>query len=74
VEAIDNAIIAAKNRTLKRDTTANTIPRPTMIIVDTIKGKGAAFCEGQVGSHNMTFDYEVAKQAIAELDANSPLD
>ena len=45
-----------------------------MIILDTIKGKGAAFCEGQVGSHNMTFDYEVAKQAIAELDANSPLD
>ena len=82
VEAIDNAIIAAKKRALARDATANPIPnpipnptpRPTMIILDTVKGKGAAFCEGQVGSHNMTFDYEVAKQAIAELDANSPID
>jgi transketolase len=42
--------------------------RPTMIILDTIKGKGAEFCEGQVGSHNMNFDYETAKKAIAALD------
>jgi len=39
-----------------------------MIILDTIKGKGAEFCEGQVGSHNMNFDYETAKKAIAALD------
>lgn len=39
-----------------------------MIILDTIKGKGAAFCEGQVTNHNMNFDYETAQKAIAELD------
>jgi len=41
--------------------------KPTMIILDTVKGKGAAFCEGLVTNHNMTFDYETAKNAIAEL-------
>jgi len=47
---------------------AGSVARPTMIILDTIKGKGAEFCEGQVGSHNMNFDYETAKKAIAALD------
>ena len=42
--------------------------KPTMIILDTIKGKGASFCEGQVTNHNMNFDYETARKAIAELD------
>ena len=41
--------------------------KPSMIILDTIKGKGAAFCEGLITNHNMTFDYDTAKKAIAEL-------
>jgi transketolase len=85
VEAIDKAITAAKNRAEQHHRNTNQCTdehaagrktaearakaRPTMIILDTIKGKGASFCEGQVGSHNMTFDYEVAKHAIVELDA-----
>ena len=57
VEAIDNAITTAKQNTGK----------PTMIILDTIKGKGASFCEGSLGSHNMTFDAAKAAEAIAKL-------
>ena len=42
--------------------------KPSMIILDTIKGKGASFCEGMVSSHNMKFDMATAEKAIAELD------
>ena len=41
--------------------------KPSMIICDTIKGKGAAFCEGKLESHNMNFDLETAQKAIAAL-------
>jgi len=41
--------------------------KPSMIILDTIKGKGAAFCEGKVTNHNMIFDLAVANEAIAQL-------
>ncbi len=41
--------------------------KPSMIILDTIKGKGAAFCEGLATNHNMNFDLTVANKAIAEL-------
>ncbi|MBN2050728.1 MAG: transketolase [Spirochaetales bacterium] len=41
--------------------------RPSMIICDTVKGKGAFFCEGQVGSHNMAFDLETAREAVRRL-------
>ena len=41
--------------------------QPSMIILDTIKGKGAAFCEGKVTNHNMAFDMATANEAIAQL-------
>jgi len=66
LKAIASAIDHAKERASA--SAAGTSARPTMIILDTIKGKGAEFCEGQVGSHNMNFDYETAKKAIAALD------
>jgi len=44
--------------------------KPSMIILDTVKGKGAAFCEGKVESHNMNFSLEVANEAIAALGGN----
>jgi len=56
VAAIDGAIREAKTR-----------GGPAMIILDTIKGKGAAFCEGAASNHNLAFDYETAKAAIAQL-------
>lgn len=42
--------------------------RPSMIICDTIKGKGFFPGEGKVESHNMTFDKTVAQQAIEKLE------
>jgi transketolase len=41
--------------------------KPSMIILNTVKGKGAAFCEGQVGSHNMPVTKDMAKDAIERL-------
>jgi transketolase len=57
VMAIRDAIIKAK--------TIN--DKPKMIILDTIKGKGADFAEGQVGSHNMPVTADMANQAIERL-------
>jgi transketolase len=42
--------------------------RPSMIILDTIKGKGVFFAEGMLNNHNMSFDLEKAREAIALLD------
>ncbi|MEA1910887.1 MAG: transketolase [Spirochaetota bacterium] len=41
--------------------------KPTMIILDTIKGKGCSFAEGQLTNHNMPFTYEAAQEAIKAL-------
>lgn len=41
--------------------------RPSMILLNTIKGKGAYFCENQVASHNMNITEEMWKKAVAEL-------
>lgn len=42
--------------------------RPSMIILDTIKGKGAFFAEGKLENHNMKVDYETARKACEILD------
>ncbi len=57
--ALDAAISRAKRETC----------RPSMIVLDTIKGKGADFAEGLLSNHNMVFDYDTAKKAIAILEA-----
>jgi transketolase len=41
---------------------------PSMIVLDTIKGKDAFFAEGKINNHNMPYDYETALEAIARLD------
>jgi transketolase len=45
----------------------NPAGKPSMIILDTVKGKGAAFCEGKIESHNMPVSMETAEKAMAEL-------
>ena len=40
--------------------------KPTVIILDTVKGKGVHFCEGQVSSHSITMTEEMWKSAIKE--------
>lgn len=53
IEAIENA--------------KKVIGKPSMIIMNTIKGKGADFAEGKVDSHNMPVSKEMAAQAIERL-------
>jgi transketolase len=43
--------------------------RPTVIILETIKGKGFSFAEGNAAYHNGILTEEIYRQAIAELDA-----
>lgn len=42
--------------------------RPSMIILDTIKGKGGYFCENVLTSHNMTITEEEWKTAVDMLE------
>ena len=42
--------------------------KPSMIILDTIKGKGACFAEGLVASHSMAVSDEDLQKALAELN------
>lgn len=59
IQALLDAIKAAKEAKGK----------PSMIIMNTIKGKGAYFAEGSVDSHNMPVTMEMAEKAIAELES-----
>ncbi|WP_010246019.1 transketolase [Acetivibrio cellulolyticus] len=43
--------------------------KPTMIVAETIKGKGVSFMENQAGWHGVAPNKEQAEKAIAELDA-----
>ena len=42
--------------------------RPSMIVLDTIKGKDCTFAEGRVDSHHMKCTVEQGREAIARLD------
>ena len=55
---LDDAIARAKNELF----------RPSMIIMDTVKGKGCSFAEGKLESHNMTCTYDEALAAIQILE------
>ena len=59
IQALDEAIeksLAEKNK-------------PSMIIMNTIKGKGCNFAEGIEKNHSMAFDLAKAREAIPALDA-----
>jgi transketolase len=63
---VDGHDFAALNRAIGKAKAERC--RPTMIIMDTIKGKGAYFAEAKLSNHNMPFDYETAKEAIRRLE------
>lgn len=42
--------------------------RPFMIVLDTVKGKGAYFAENRPDNHHMSFDYETAREAIRRIE------
>jgi len=58
VIAIKDAILEAKR----------VMGKPSMIICNTIKGKGAYFAEGQASSHNMPITKEMAEKAIEGMN------
>ncbi|MGL4985802.1 MAG: transketolase [Treponemataceae bacterium] len=64
VQALSQAIDEAKKNAQKNE-------KPSMIIMDTIKGKGGNFCEADPNNHNMTFSKEVAQKAIEALKAGN---
>ena len=68
VERCDGHDIAAMEGAVSRARAQE--GRPSMIILDTIKGKGASFCENKVESHNMNFNLDTANEAIAALGGN----
>jgi transketolase len=43
--------------------------KPVVIILDTVKGKGFSFAEGNAAYHNGTMDEAVFRKAVEELDA-----
>ncbi|MEI6386621.1 MAG: transketolase [Spirochaetota bacterium] len=55
--AIDEAITLARLE----------VDRPSMIILDTIKGKGVSIAEGKLSSHNMAISKEETRLALKEL-------
>ncbi|MDR2071808.1 MAG: transketolase [Spirochaetaceae bacterium] len=57
LEALDAAVEASLGQNEK----------PSMIIMNTIKGRGCSFAEGIEKNHSMAFDMEKAKEAIAAL-------
>ena len=62
LSCIDNAIIKAKSQNEK----------PTMIIANTIKGKGVKFIEDAgYGNHSMSLSKEQVEEAIAEIRRNA---
>lgn len=59
INQIDDAIERAKS----------TKGKPTMIVAETVKGKGVSYMENQFGWHGKAPNKEQRDQAIAELDA-----
>lgn len=59
VEQISAAIAKAK---------AEAGERPSVIVLNTVKGKGYSKIEGSLGSHNMPVTAEMVEEALAELD------
>jgi transketolase len=45
-----------------------TAGQPSMIILNTIKGKGPSFSEGNIRSHNMVVTPEIMEKALAEIN------
>ena len=65
VQVIDgHDVLAIRDAILKAKTVKG---KPSMILCNTIKGKGADFCQGTVGSHNLAVTKEMAKKAIEGL-------
>jgi transketolase len=66
-QRVDGHDIAALDEAVGKAAAQN--EKPSMIVMDTIKGKGCCFAEGVEKNHSMVFDLEKAREAIAVLEA-----
>lgn len=64
-DRIDGHDFAQLDRAI--DKARQSTDKPTMIIMDTVKGKGCSFAESVITNHNMAFTYEQALEAIKAL-------
>ena len=53
------------------DTARQTKGKPSLIVANTVKGKGVSFMEDQVGWHGTAPNREQTEQALAELEAGT---
>lgn len=67
VEIIDGNCIEAIMTAL--DQARSVKGKPTMIIANTVKGKGVSFMENMVGWHGVAPKHEEAERALAEIEA-----
>jgi transketolase len=64
-QEVDGHNIAALDGAIEKALSQN--EKPSMIVMNTIKGKGCNFAEGVEKNHSMAFDMAKAKEAIAAL-------
>ena len=50
------------------DTAKQVGDKPSVIVLETVKGKGCSFAEGIINNHHMAFDKKQADTAIAEME------
>ena len=67
VERSSGHDFAAMHEAISRSRSQAEKGKPSMIILDTVKGKGAPFCEGKLEGHNMPVTLEMAEQVIAAM-------
>ena len=56
---------------LERALSSTTKNKPTVVIANTIKGKGVSFMENQVAWHYKTPNQEELQQALAEIEESN---
>lgn len=66
VQVVDGHDIGALKKAIMM--AQNVSGRPSMIIMDTIKGKGAKFAENKLSSHNMAVTEDMWKDAVREIE------
>ncbi len=64
VQSIDGHDVLAIDEAIER---ARRTEGPSMILLNTVKGKGASFCEGKTASHNMPVTMDMVEEALKEL-------
>ncbi len=67
VQTVDGHDVAAVLRAL--DAARKVTDRPSLIVADTVKGKGVSFAENTAAFHNGIMTREQYGQALAEIDA-----